>query len=169
MRRNLLKPDWEAGLSISSLPIEHLQRLGIKGLILDDDGTLLPRHEDKLHKSVKIWIENAQRDFSLHLLSNNPSRKRISSVSKELDIQFTYKAAKPTKHALRKVLEKLQLEPKEIAIIGDRLFTDVLAGNRLDLYTVLVLPISTNGEPCRRSKTQLLEKIIAKCLGASRQ
>ena len=28
-----------------------------------------------------------------------------------------------------------------MALIGDRLFTDVLAGNRLGLYTVLVRPI----------------------------
>jgi len=36
----------------------------------------------------------------------------------------------------------LELSPQEVAVIGDQIFTDVLGGNRLGLYTILVTPIS---------------------------
>ena len=33
------------------------------------------------------------------------------------------------------------LPPQQIAMVGDRLFTDVLAGNRLGMFTILVKPM----------------------------
>ncbi len=168
MSNNLLQPNWEAGISISDLPTNRFIDLGIKALVLDVDGTLIPNHQESLHKSVISWVKDARKHFDLHLLSNNPSKKRIGSISEQLNIQFTYKAAKPTRRALRSVLQKLQFKPQETAIIGDRLFTDILAGNRLGLYTVLVLPIGPNGETARSKKTQLIEQRIAQLLGAKK-
>jgi HAD superfamily phosphatase (TIGR01668 family) len=36
----------------------------------------------------------------------------------------------------------MELTSQETAVIGDQIFTDVLGGNRLGLYTILVTPIS---------------------------
>ena len=41
-------------------------------------------------------------------------------------------------------------------MIGDRLFTDVLCGNRMGLYTVLVRPVRDDGKPCRHADNMLL-------------
>jgi len=166
MSQNLLKPNWEPGLSIQNIPIQHLLDLGIKALVIDVDGTLLPRKESILHSSVISWVERAKTKFTLHLLSNNPSRNRISSISRQLNISFTYKAAKPSRTALRKVQENLKINPNKIAIVGDRIFTDVLAGNRLGLYTVLVCPLGPDGKINKKSKTLFIEKAIADFLGA---
>ena len=127
MSQNWLKPDWEPGLSIPNLPIKHLLDMGIKALVLDVDETLIPRREILLHSSVMVWIKNAKQHFTLHLVSNNPSKQRIQNISQQLNINFTYKAAKPTRSALRKVLGKIHLEHKKIAIVRDRIFTDVLS------------------------------------------
>ena len=37
----------------------------------------------------------------------------------------------------------MDLPFEQIAMVGDRLFTDVLAGNRLGLFTILVQPMLT--------------------------
>ena len=166
MQKNWLQPDWEPGLSITNVPIKHFIDLGIKVLVLDVDGTLLPRTENVVHNSVFSWVKEARDNFSLHLLSNNPSRKRIESISRNLNINFTYKAAKPTRGALREVVNNFHLNPHNIAIIGDRLFTDILAGNRLGLYTVLVKPLASNGNICKSNRTQRFEQKIAGFLGA---
>ena len=168
MKENWLKPDWQPGLSISSLPINHLLQIGIKSLVLDVDGTLLPRNELNVHSSVLIWIKEAQHYFNLHLLSNNPSRERINFISKTVEIAFTYKAAKPSRRALQKVLIKLQNEPNQIAMIGDRLFTDIIAGNRLGLYTILVKPLASNGITCKHNRTQRFEQRIASFFEATK-
>jgi len=168
MRRNWLKPDWETGLCIPNLPIDRFIDLGIKVLILDVDGTLLPRQEIHLHSSIILWIKEAKLNLDLHLLSNNPSKKRIEYISKQLNISFTYNAAKPSSKALRKALIDLQQDTKEIAIIGDRLFTDILVGNRIGLYTVLVQPIGPNGKTSENNRVQKLEKSIAALFGAGK-
>jgi predicted HAD superfamily phosphohydrolase YqeG len=47
------------------------------------------------------------------------------------------------------------------------LFTDVLAGNRLGLFTVLVKPIDPLGQPCRHNQVQNLELRMARWLGST--
>ena len=169
MSQNLLKAHWEPGLSIQDLPIQHLLDLGIKALVLDVDGTLLPRKELILHSSVISWIEKAKINFTLHLLSNNPSKTRISDVAEQLGLSYTYGAAKPRRRYLKQFLEKQKINPNKVAIIGDRVFTDVLVGNRLGLYTVLIRPITADGTACPHFRVQQLEQKIAFWLGAKQQ
>lgn len=60
-------------------------------------------------------------------------------------------------------MKMFKLSPKETAVIGDQLFTDVLGGNRLGLYTVLVAPISKN-EFFGLKIVRILERFILKKL-----
>ena len=76
-------------------------------------------------------------------------------------------AGKPRRSALRRVLAELNLPHQEVALIGDRLFTDVIAGNRLGLFTVLVKPIDPQGHPCKRDRLQKLELRLANWVGTS--
>jgi HAD superfamily phosphatase (TIGR01668 family) len=102
----------------------------------------------------------------LHLFSNNPSRSRIGAVAEQLGVTFTTSAGKPRRAPLRRVLEELAMPAGEVAIVGDRVFTDVLAGNRLGLYTVLVKPVNAEGRPCRHDRWQKLEVQLARLAGA---
>ena len=160
-----LKPDWEPGLCLPSIPLQHLFDREIKAIILDVDGTLLHGKRIDLHYSVKSWVEKARKDLYLHLLSNNPSRKRIGAVADQLNLGFTAGAGKTSRKALLNVLKELDLSPSSIAIIGDRIFTDVIVGNRLGLYTVLVKPLDQYGKPNENGKVQHFEKAIANLIG----
>ena len=72
MNLKLLEPNWNSGVSIINLSQSEILSRGIKSLLLDVDGTLLPRKEDYIHNSVKDWIKIANNSFNLHLISNNP-------------------------------------------------------------------------------------------------
>ncbi|MFL0759061.1 MAG: YqeG family HAD IIIA-type phosphatase [Prochlorococcus sp.] len=166
MTQHWLQPNWDPGLTLPHLPIQHLLDQGMQALVLDVDRTLLPGRDIELPASVTAWVKEAQHHLSLHLFSNNPSRKRIGAVAKQLELTFTCSAAKPRRERLRKVMKQLRFQPAEIAIVGDRIFTDVLAGNRLGLYTVLVRPLSADGSPCKNDRVQQLEQKLASWLGA---
>ena len=163
----LLQPDWVAPGTLAELPLEHLLERNIAALVLDVDRTLLPHRGQQLPRAMELWLRQAQQRMPLHLFSNNPSRSRIGAVAETLGVTFTSSAGKPRRTPLRRVLEQLQLPPAQVAIVGDRVFTDVLAGNRLGLYTVLVKPVNPEGQPCRHDHWQRLEVNLARLAGAS--
>jgi HAD superfamily phosphatase (TIGR01668 family) len=165
MLHRLLIPDLVARGTLAQLSIPDLQQHGIRALILDVDRTLLPRRSAQLPPAAERWLREAGRSLPIHLFSNNPSRRRIGGLAEQLGLPYTTSAAKPRRAALRRVLAELGLPPQQVALVGDRVFTDVLAGNRLDLYTVLVKPIDPRGEPCRRDHLQRLELRMARWMG----
>ena len=163
----LLQPDWVAGGTLAELPLEQLIERRIQALVLDVDRTLLPRRGTELPPAMERWLRQAQQRMPLHLFSNNPSRSRIGSVAEQLGVSYTTNAGKPRRGPLRQVLDQLALPPTRVALVGDRVFTDVLAGNRLGLYTVLVKPVNPEGLPCQHDHWQQLEVKLARLTGAT--
>ena len=168
MLAKLLTPGWAPATTVAHLSLEELvHRAGhsIGALVIDVDRTLVPRRQSEIPPSVESWLRLAQAKLPVHLLSNNPSRRRIASVAEPLGLPYTTSAAKPRRGALMRVISDLGLPPAQVALLGDRLFTDVLAGNRLGLFTVLVKPIDPSGHPCRHDHLQNLELRMARWLG----
>ena len=166
MLDRLLTPDWHLSTTLAQLPLDPLLERGIRALVLDVDRTILPRHRGAVPPSAELWLRHAAALVPIHLLSNNPSRRRIGGVAETLGLPYTTAAGKPRRAALRRVLDGLSLEPRHVALVGDRIFTDVLVGNRLGLFTVLVRPIDPLGEPCRHDHMQNLELRLASLVGA---
>ena len=167
MLSELLRPNWLMDCTLAELPLEALQARGIQALVLDVDRTLLPRRQSLVPPLALGWLHEAKQQFPIHLFSNNPSRQRIGSVAQTLGLPFTTSAGKPRRGALRRVLAQLNVPAAQVALVGDRLFTDVIAGNRLGLFTVLVKPIDTNGQPCQRDRLQKMELRVAQWMGAA--
>jgi HAD superfamily phosphatase (TIGR01668 family) len=63
-----------------------------------------------------------------------------------LHIPYIHAARKPAAKAFRKALGLLGLAAEHTVVIGDQMLTDVLGGNRMGLYTILVTPISPGDE-----------------------
>ena len=162
----LLQPDLVAPGTLAELSLERLLQQRIRALVLDVDRTLLPRRGHQMPESVVTWLRQAQQSMPLHLFSNNPSRSRIGGVAAALGVNYTTSAGKPRRGPLRQVLDELALPAAAVAIVGDRVFTDVLAGNRLGLYTVLVKPVNAEGGPCHHDRWQKLEIQLARLAGA---
>ena len=78
---SLVNVHWDSKLPIYEISHLKLQNEGIKTLLIDVDGTLLSRQSNKIPTSVKIWIKESKKLFSLYLISNNPSNERIRTVS----------------------------------------------------------------------------------------
>ena len=112
-------------------------------------------------KAVKNWIIGSKKLFSLYLISNNPSKKRIAKIAKELNLRYKYNASKPRKKVTLSVIKEIGSETKNMAIIGDRIFTDIIVGNRCDIKTILVKRLNTDGLPIKFNLTLIIEKLIS--------
>lgn len=61
---------------------------------------------------------------------------------------------KPSPLGIKMILEKTKIKNKSVVIFGDRLDTDILAGNRANIKTVLVLTGVTNRKMVEKLKIQ---------------
>ncbi len=127
---------------VQDITINFLKKNNIKALILDIDNTLIDYNET-LSQEVIQWIEEIKKtDIKLYILSNTNKKEKVEKVSIPLQIPYTCFAKKPLKSGFRKVQKKLNEKPENIATIGDQIFTDVIGGNRSNMFTILVDPIN---------------------------
>ena len=159
--RSILKVNWDSNLPIYEISQSELQKKGIHCLLLDVDGTLVNRNSTRIPNAVKNWIIESKKLFSLYLISNNPSKKRIAKIAKELNLKYKYNASKPRKKMTLHAIREFNCELKNIAIIGDRIFTDIIVGNRCNIKTILVKRLKRDGLPIKFNLTLTIEKLIS--------
>ena len=160
--RSILKVKWDSNLPIYAISQAELQKEEVYCLLIDVDGTLVNRKSTMIPIAVKKWISESKKLFSLYLISNNPSKKRIAQIAKELNLRYKYNASKPRKKVTLSAIKEIGFEPKNIAIIGDRIFTDMIVGNRCNIKTILVKRLKRDGLPIKFNLTLTIEKLISK-------
>lgn len=130
--------------SIYAIDFSTLKQKGIKAIIADLDNTLVPWRSKNINPTLFTWIETVRsHDLKIAIVSNNTS-SRVGSLSAQLGVTALAKAVKPRRGAFRSVAAQFNLEPHEVAVVGDQIFTDILGGNRTGMYTILVAPISSS-------------------------
>lgn len=139
-------------------PAFFLER-GINGIILDLDNTIIPWQASVLEPDmVELLGRFKEAGLKLCVVSNALNR-RVAGLLEPLGIAGVARAAKPRRRSFFKALEILGTVPEETAVVGDQLFTDILGGNRLGLYTVLVKPVSKK-EFVGTRFVRLVEKVL---------
>ena len=128
--------------NVREIRIDFLQKNKIKALILDVDNTLIDYDKNLPKETVKWANELDGQGVKLYILSNSNKKQKVKKVAEELGIEYEYFAKKPLKFGFKKVQEKLQEKPEHIAVVGDQIFTDVIGGNRCNMFTILVEPIA---------------------------
>lgn len=127
--------------NITELSLEFLEQNNIKGLILDVDNTLID-FDLNLLNGAKDWVQKMKANgIKLVIVSNSHKKSKLEFVSKELGLSYIYKAWKPLKSGLVKGKNLLDLPNENIATVGDQIFTDVIGGNSLKMFSILVEPI----------------------------
>ncbi|MBE9208259.1 YqeG family HAD IIIA-type phosphatase [Nostoc sp. LEGE 06077] len=164
---NLLQPDLILHGSVLRLTKKIIQQYGLKGLVLDVDETLVPFTVGTPSPELRQWVEEIRIDVDLWLVSNNLSESRIGSIARSLNLPYYLGAAKPSRRKIRAAVQSMDLPAHQVGMVGDRLFTDVLAGNRLGMFTILVEPIIHPDAALRSHPVRNFEVWFSEILGAS--
>ena len=142
MKTHKLAPDLFVA-KVIDIPLDKLKAMQKKAMIFDLDNTITEWNNPDIKDDIIEWFELLRNhEISACLVSNNKG-PRVMEAAEKLGIPFVAKATKPRRRAFRKALEVLGSGPKETVVVGDQIFTDILGGNRMGLYTILVSPISS--------------------------
>jgi len=163
----LLEPDLNLEGPILNLTPDLLIQNGLRGLVLDVDDTLVPTTDLQVSAELINWVEKTRAVAKLWLVSNNLSQSRIGNIARSLKLPYLYGAGKPSRRKLRQAIAEMDLPLEQVAMVGDRLFTDVLAGNRLGVFTILVEPMVNPDSTSRLLALRDVEIWISQRLGAS--
>lgn len=155
-----LKPDYLIKGDITDIDLDMLSQVGIKGLILDLDSTLVVPHSAELSKEAGAWLEHACARFKVAIASNNKDEVYLDQIRKILTIPVIGKAAKPSRKAFRRLLTDFDLRAEQVAVIGDRPLTDIWGGQRAGMRTILVGILKCQKEPAWKSKIRNLERVF---------
>ncbi len=138
-----------------------LKKEGIKCLIFDLDNTLGLISHKRCPDEAKELIKKLQKDFIVVISSNN-TKKRLKPYLNELGIEGTSWSMKPSIKSLIYIKAKYKLHKNEMCMIGDQIVTDVLAGNRFRIKTILVDPLGEKDLKITGLNRKLEAKIINK-------
>lgn len=126
---------------LAGVSLEALYDDGFRGLIVDLDNTLMGFAQTELEADHLEWVGRAHaRGFKIVLVSNNFT-ERVTGIARRLGMQCVPNALKPLPFGVLRAVRMLALPRRQIAVVGDQLFTDVLAGKLCGLYTILTEPI----------------------------
>ena len=156
----LLTPNMQVR-KITDITIEMLKENNIKGMILDVDNTLIDLDRVPL-EGIKEWIDNMKNEcIKFCIASNSLKKDKIEKVAKMLDIPYVHFSAKPTKIGLKKAKQILGIEnSKNIAEVGDQLFTDVLGTNRMKMFSILTEPLCEEKVKINNLKRKLEKRVL---------
>ena len=147
--------------SVYSIDMALLKENNIKGLILDVDNTLVAQYVEKPDNRLIEWIDNLKKNNIKMCIVSNGSPKRVKEFNEDLNLYVISKARKPLKKGFLEALDVMGLGTNEVAVVGDQLFTDMLGGNRLNMFTILVKMIDPREEIFVHLK-RYLEKAVLK-------
>src|SRR5262245_51971492 len=146
--------------SVLALDAVHLRALGIDGLLLDLDGTLKDYRAESIPAGVLAWVGRLQAGGIRLCLLSNGKTARIRRFAQKLGIPFVAEALKPLPLGCRRGLRALGLDRARVALVGDQVFADVLAGRLAGLFTILVPPSNADEPWFTRLKRPLERQIL---------
>jgi len=145
--------------SIDQIDFGLLKEQGIDALILDVDNTLVAWNDESPTYAMRQWVEEARQvGFQMCLVSNG-LKQRVEAVGATLGIPVVRSSVKPRKKPFQQALTIMGVRPEQTAVVGDQIFTDIFGGNRMQLYTILINPVSEK-EFCTTQIMRRLEKYV---------
>lgn len=158
---NIFAPEYEFE-SIGSIDSDFFKRENIRFLLLDIDNTLIGDNVPEPDESSIAFLKRLEDEgIEFYLVSNN-KKDRVDSFNKQFNYRAIYRASKPFARKLNRVMKEMNAKKEQTALIGDQIFTDVLAAKNARIRMILVSPINKDLENNFFKLKRMFEKLVYK-------
>jgi uncharacterized protein len=135
---------WRHVPAVTDINADELKKEGIRFIVFDFDNTLTFHGSEMLSSNILMFLDHLiTESFSIFILSN-AKKQRMDKVLKKLKFEGRGMSYKPVPFILNKVIRDHGFAKNEVVLIGDQIFTDIIAGNLAKIKTILVERISDN-------------------------
>lgn len=119
---------------------DFIEKNNVRALVLDLDNTLSMHGNPAAEEGVEEWLEKMRGlGIKMRVVSNNTG-KRVAPLAAKLGLEFTANGAKPLTFGITRAMKAMSADKKTTLLVGDQIFTDIMAGNLKGIRTVLVEP-----------------------------
>ena len=126
--------------NIYKITPERLAKYGKKAVIFDIDNTVAPYEIKVPTVKMKQYFEALKENGIKAAFVSNNNSERTEIFNAELQLFCIPDAGKPSPSGILLCIEHFGIEKEKIILVGDQIFTDVMAGNLAGIRTVLVEP-----------------------------
>ena len=157
----LLKPNIKLH-GITDITVELLKQHDIKALLLDVDNTMSTHHGTVLTDGLMEWIAAMKESGIKLMVLSNSKRFRIEPFAARIGLPFISLGCKPLPTGYLRGVKALGEKRKNVAIVGDQIFTDILGGNIVGVKSILLTPIKLEDGWSFKVRRKLEKKLYKK-------
>lgn len=147
---------------ITHITLQFLKKNDIRALVLDVDNTLTEHGSQELRPDIEEWLYQMQAAGIRMMIASNNTKERVAPFAEKLGLDYVSFCCKPSPIFWFSARRKWKLPRKNIALIGDQLFTDALAGHLSGVPVLLVRPMAEDPKFSVRFKRKLEAPFILK-------
>lgn len=127
---------------ITHITPEFLRQQGIRALLLDVDNTLTAHGSQQLSRPVADWLAQMKAQGVRMVIVSNNLRRRVEPFARQLGLEYISMGCKPLPGGLARARHLLGVKRGQVALVGDQLFTDRLAGWLYGIRVLVVQPMT---------------------------
>ena len=155
----MLKPNFKFN-RVTDLTLEFLNSQNVNALFLDVDNTLSTHHGEELVSGLTEWIKVMESGNIKLMVLSNGKKKRVKKFCEKINLPFVAPSLKPLPFGFLKAIKKVKENKKNVALVGDQIFTDVLGGNFVGVKTILLTPILPENGISFKIRRKLESKLL---------
>lgn len=146
--------------TVYDIPLELFEENGIKYIFFDIDNTLVPYECDvPTNENFELFKRLEEKGIQIIFVSNN-QEERVKKYVGESGYKYVSDAGKPSIRKYKSLAESIGAKMENCAVVGDQVFTDVVAASRLGIKSFLVKPIKDKTTLFFKTKRWLEKPVI---------
>lgn len=126
---------------VTEITPEFLMNNNIRGLLLDVDNTLTTHDNPVPAEGVAQWIGKIRAAGIQMVIVSNNHPPRVKPFADMLGLDFVCEGKKPLSSGFNRAQKLMGIPFKQLAVVGDQIFTDMLGANLKRVKAIFVYPI----------------------------